>query len=166
MIQELLSTYPYLFLILILGLIVLYESVTITKGNEFITLELKWFGKEMPDGRTIALSHEVGVQARLLGPGFHLLTPFIYKTKKCPFLIIPKNQVGLVRAMTGAPIPASQFMAKTAECDLFQVGEAFLKNGGEKGPQLDILPEGQYKINPFLFEVNIVDATMIGDDEC
>jgi len=51
------------------------------------------------------------------------------------------------------------------ECDLFQDGEAFLRNGGEKGPQLAILPEGEYKINPHLFAVDVVDATMVGDDE-
>jgi uncharacterized membrane protein YqiK len=153
--------------ILLIGffMIVFYESITIAKGDEFITLERRWFGKAAPDGRTIALADEVGVQARIIGPGFHLLVPFIYKTSKHKFLVIPKNQVGMIRAVTGVPIPAGQFMAKSVSCDLFQDGEAFLKNGGEKGPQLDILPEGEYKINPFLFEVTIDDATMIGDDE-
>jgi uncharacterized membrane protein YqiK len=153
-------------IILLIGIaFVIYESVTIAQGDEFITLERRWFGTEMPDGRTIALSNEVGVQARVFGPGFHMLIPFIYTTTKHKFLVIPKNQVGLVRAITGNPIPSGQFMAKAVTCDLFQDGEAFLKNGGEKGPQLDILPEGEYKINPYLFEVNVVEATMIGDDE-
>ena len=50
--------------------------------------------------------------------------------------------VGVVRAITGAPIPSGSFMAKSVACDLFQDGEAFLGNGGEKGPQLAILPGG------------------------
>jgi uncharacterized membrane protein YqiK len=73
--------------------------------------------------------------------------------------------VGVVRAITGVPIPSGQFMASSVPCDLFQDGEAFLRNGGQKGPQLNILPEGEYKINPYLFQVVIVEATMIGDDE-
>lgn len=146
-------------------LIILLNSFTNAKGNEIITLERRWFGKQMPDGRTVALKDEVGVQARVLGPGFHALVPFIYKTTKCNFLEIPKNRVGVVRAITGAPIPSGQFMAKFVECDLFQDGEAFLKNGGEKGPQLSILPEGEYKINPHLFEVTVVEAIMIEDDQ-
>lgn len=146
-------------------LIVLLNSIVIAKGNEIILLERRWFGKEMPDGRTVALRNEVGAQARVLGPGFHWLVPFIYKTRKDGFLTIPKNKVGVVRAITGAPTPSGQFMAKSVECDLFQDGEAFLKNGGQKGPQLNILPEGEYKINSHLFEVAVVDAIMISDDE-
>ncbi len=146
-------------------LILLYNSITIAGGDEIVTLERRWFGRQMPDGRTVALSSEVGVQARVLGPGFHLLIPFLYLTSKHRFLVIPSNQVGVVRAITGAPIPSGNYMAKSIACDLFQDGEAFLRNGGEKGPQLAILPEGEYKINPALFEITIVDAIMIDDNE-
>lgn len=146
-------------------LVVLSRSFTIAKGDQIVVLERRWFGTQMPDGRTVALSNEVGVQARVLGPGFHLLIPFIYKVSKRPFCVIRKNAVGVVRAITGAPIPSGSFMAKAVNCDLFQDGEAFLRNGGEKGPQLAILPEGEYKINPHLFEVVEVPAVMIEDDE-
>lgn len=146
-------------------LILLFNAITIARGDQIITLERRWFGRQMPDGRTVALSNEVGVQARVLGPGFHFLIPFIYKTSKSNFLVIPPNQVGVVRAITGAPIPSGNYMARSIDCDLFQDGEAFLRNGGEKGPQLDILPEGEYKINPMLFDVSIVDAIMIEDNE-
>lgn len=152
--------------ILILFLLfVLFNSFTIAKGNEIITLERRWFGAQMPDGRTVALKHEVGIQARILGPGFHWLIPFIYKPTKHNFTLIEKNQVGVVRAITGAPIPTGEVMAKKTNCDLFQDGEAFLTTGGQKGPQLDILPDGEYRINPHLFEVSIVDAVMVEDDE-
>ena len=149
----------------LLLLVILLKSFTIARGNQIIVLERRWFGRQMPDGRTVALSREVGVQARVLGPGFHLLLPFIYRTAKRDFCIIHKNMVGVVRAVTGAPIPSGSFMARPVDCDLFQDGEAFLRNGGEKGPQLAILPEGEYKINPHLFEVNEVPAIMIEDGE-
>ncbi len=146
-------------------LIVFLKSIAIAIGDEIITLERKFFGKQMPDGRTVALKDEVGIQARVLGPGFHFLIPFIYKTTKSKFLVIPKNKVGIVRAITGRPLPAGQVMARPVKCDLFQDGEAFLINGGEKGTQLEILPEGEYKLNPHLFEVMIEEAVMIGDKE-
>lgn len=149
----------------LVALLVLLKSFTIAKGNQIILLERRWFGRQMPDGRTVALRNEVGVQARVLGPGFHLLIPFLYKVMKRDFCVIHENKVGVVRAIAGAPIPSGQFMAKAVDCDLFQDGEAFLRNGGEKGPQLAILPEGEYKINPHLFDVEEVDATMIHDDE-
>src|SRR5574341_1537404 len=149
----------------LLVLVVLARSFTIARGNQIILLERRWFGKQMPDGRTVALANEVGVQARVLGPGFHLLLPFIYRVMKKDFCVIQKNMVGVVRAVAGAPIPSGSFMARSVECDLFQDGEAFLRNGGEKGPQLAMLPEGEYKINPHLFEVHEVPATMIEDGE-
>lgn len=146
-------------------IVLIVSSITIAKGNEIITLERLYFGKQMPDGRTIALSTEVGVQARVLGPGIHFLVPFLYKSMKHKFLTIPKDKVGIVRAITGRPISAGKYMANSVVCDLFQDGEAFLLNSGEKGPQLDILPEGEYKINPHLFEVTIVEAVQIADHE-
>ncbi len=149
----------------LVALLILLKSFTIAKGNQIILLERRWFGRQMPDGRTVALRNEVGVQARVLGPGFHLLIPFLYKVTKRDFCVIHENKVGVVRAVAGAPIPSGQFMAKAVACDLFQDGEAFLRNGGEKGPQLAILPEGEYKINPHLFDVEEVDAIMIHDDE-
>ncbi|MFA6956257.1 MAG: SPFH domain-containing protein [Thermoanaerobaculia bacterium] len=152
-------------LLAIVVLVMLLNSFTIAKGDQIITVERRWFGRQMPDGRTVALRNEVGVQARVLGPGFHLLAPFIYKTKKHPFLVIKPNHVGVVRAITGAPMPSGAIMARPIVCDLFQDGEKFLSGGGEKGPQLAILPDGEYKINPHLFEVAIVPAVMIEDNE-
>lgn len=149
----------------LLVLIVLFQSIAIAGGDQFITLERRWFGKPMADGRTVALRNEVGVQARTLGPGFHFLVPFIYKVKKHRFITISTNQIGLVRAITGLPIPTGQFFGRTVDSNLFQDGEAFLRNSGEKGPQLAILPPGEYQINPHLFTVQIEDALVIKEDE-
>lgn len=164
MIQSVLANWP-----IILGvfafIVVALQSITVARGNQIICLERKWFGKQMPDGRTVALKNEVGVQARILGPGVHLLIPFIYKVKKAKFLEIPAYQIGVVHAITGAPMPSGQIMAKEVDCDLFQDGEQFLKNGGQKGPQLHILPEGEYKINPYLFEVTIQNAVVVSESE-
>jgi uncharacterized membrane protein YqiK len=153
--QPLVTYAPYIgFLFgLAVFLILVFNSVTIAKGDEIITLERRWFGSQMPDGRTVALSNEVGVQARTLGPGFHVLLPFIYKTQKHHFVVIGTDQVGLVKACTGASIPSGEFFAKPVECSLFQDGEAFLRNGGEKGPQVLILPPGEHRINPHLWAI-------------
>lgn len=150
---------------LILLLILVYQSVAIAGGDEFITLERRWFGASMSDGRTIALRHEVGVQARTLGPGVHFLIPFIYTVAKHKFISIGTTQIGIVRAITGQPMPAGQYFARTVQCNLFQDGEAFLSNQGEKGSQLAILPPGQYQINPFLFRVDVKNAILIGENE-
>ena len=146
-------------------ILLVIQSVAIARGDQFISLERRWFGKQMADGRTVALRDEVGVQARTLGPGVHVLVPFIYKITKHSFVAIGTNQIGIVRAVTGMPMPAGQFFARTVACSLFQDGELFLRNGGEKGPQLAILPPGQYQINPHLFAIGIEDAVIIAESE-
>ncbi len=165
MLSLLVAGVPLLAIAALALLILLYQSVAIVGGEQFITLERRWFGRAMTDGRTIALANEVGVQARTLGPGVHFFVPFIYKTQKHRFFNIGESQIGIVQAVTGLPIPPGQYFAKTVDCNIFQDGEAFLRNGGEKGPQLTILPPGEYQINPLLFTVSIESAVLIDEKQ-
>lgn len=167
MLLVLLFIFENLAIIALLALvgIVLINSFVNVRGDEIATLERRWIGKEMSEGRTVALSGEVGVQAKILGPGLHFLIPFIFKATKHKYLVIRNDQVGIVNAIAGEPIPQGQFMAKSVESDSFQDGEKFLLNGGQKGPQITIVPPGEHRINPHLFKVKIVDAVSIGDDE-
>ena len=108
------------------------------------------------------MANEIGVQARTLGPGLHVLIPFLYAARKAKFTIIAEEEIGIVESIDGNSIPAGKIFAKVAPShDSFQDGEAFLKNGGEKGPQLEILPPGNYRINPALFTVRNVPAVVI-----
>jgi regulator of protease activity HflC (stomatin/prohibitin superfamily) len=149
-----------------LGLLVIFvlffilSSIVVVRGNDICLLERKYLGKEMI-GRTIAMRDEVGLQARTLGPGIHFLIPFLYKTKKVEFKVISEGYVGLIKAKAGDTIPSGRIFAKVVQCNNFQDGEAFIKNGGEKGPQVQFLPPGQYMINPFLFDVEPVEEITI-----
>lgn len=152
-------------ILLIIGALLLKSSIVIARGKEFVYLERKYLGKTMTDGRTVALQGEVGVMAKILGPGVHFLIPFLYKNWKEDFLPIPKGQMGIVHARTGVPMPSGQIIAKDIDCELFQNGELFLTAGGEKGPQRKVLPEGEYMINRHLFNVEIVDCISVEDDQ-
>lgn len=150
---ELLGHYNYLILIL-LGIFILLKTIVIVGGWEIAIIERKYIGRKMPQGRVIALANEIGVQARTLGPGLHLLFPFLYAVKKLPFTVISENEVGIVDVIDGNAIPPGKIFAKVVEGhNSFQDGEIFLKNGGEKGPQIQILPPGFYRINTRLFSV-------------
>lgn len=146
-------------------LFLLYKSIVNAKGDEVVVLERRWFGATMPENRTVAKKNEVGVQARILGPGLRFLIPFIYKRRKYKFITIKKGEVGLVTAITGEPLESGQLFARPVECNMFQDGEAFLTNGGQKGPQVAILPDGEHRINPYLFQVEIVPVIVINEDE-
>ncbi|MYL82894.1 hypothetical protein GTA51_07050 [Desulfovibrio aerotolerans] len=150
----------------LMGFIILYyiikESVVLVGGMEIAVLERRWLGRNMPQGRVVARKSEVGVQARTLGPGLHFLIPFLYKATKSEFLEIGTGAVGLVESIDGNPVPPGNIFAKeVAGHDAFQDGEAFLENEGEKGPQIQILPPGKYRINPFLFSVGVEPAVEI-----
>ena len=146
-------------------LLLVISSILIVGGKEIKVLERRWLGKEMPKDRVFAMSNEIGVQARTKGPGLYFLFPFIYKRKKQEFTVIGTNQIGLVVSSDGAPVPSGKIFAKPVDCNLFQDGELFLNNGGEKGPQIPIIPPGLYRINPLLFNVKPVDVTVIGENQ-
>lgn len=140
----------------------LYNSIVIVGGTQIAVLERRWLGAAMPEGRVVAMSNQVGVQARILGPGLHLLTPFLYSVEKQPMVPVGEDEVGLIEAIDGAPVPPGRIFAKVTEGhNLFQDGEAFLTGGGEKGPQIQILPPGLYRINSYLFKVVKVPAVRI-----
>ena len=50
-------------------------------------------------------------------------------------------------------------MAAPVECDLFQDGKKFLTEHGQKGPQLQILTPGTYRINTYLFNIEKARVT-------
>ena len=149
-----------------LGIFGLLNSLVIVGGQEIAVLERRWFGKAMPEGRVVAMSDEVGIQARILGPGLHVLIPFLFKVNKQSLLVIGEEEIGLVDAIDGVPVQAGRIFARALEGhNLFQDGEKFLKNQGEKGSQLQVLPPGVYRINPYLFRVQRVAVVNIENNE-
>ena len=146
-------------------LFVLFHTIVIVGGTQIAVLERRWLGGSMPEGRVVAMAAQVGIQARILGPGLHFLVPFLYKVEKFPMLEVKETEVGLVESIDGDPVSPGRIFAKVVQGhNLFQDGEAFLTNQGEKGPQIQILPPGLYRINPYLFKVAMVAALNIGNN--
>lgn len=146
--------------------ILIWNSVVVVGGSEIALIERRWFGSKMPQGRVVALGNEVGIQARTLGPGLHFLIPFIYKATKSYFTEILDNEIGLIESVDGSSIPAGRIFAEVVTGhNSFQDGEAFIRNGGQKGPQIELLPPGKYRINPYLFKLTKGNVTEIKDFE-
>ena len=47
----------------------------------------------------------------------------------------------------------------------FKIAPAFIAGGGERGPQMALTAPGSYRINPFLFSVQLADALDIPDNK-
>lgn len=141
-------------------------GVIIVPDDSIGTLTKKFviFGsnRNMPDGQIIALVGEAGYQADTLPPGLHLgLWPWQYDVDLVKFLIVPQGKVGVVQACDGKPLQSGRIIAKDLECNLYQDARAFLKGGGQRGPQMRIIPPGAYRINPLLFTVKLSDAVEV-----
>jgi uncharacterized membrane protein YqiK len=131
-------------------------------GQQVGIIERRFYGKPLPEGRVVAMAGEIGIQARVLQPGLHVLLPFLYKVRKDDMLVVSEDQVGLIESIDGRPLdPGHIFGRRVANHDSFQDGEGFLRNGGQKGPQVDILAPGKYRINTYLFRVRTADALII-----
>ncbi len=149
-------------LVIFAVLIVIYYSVVIVGGTQIAVLERRWLGRKMAEGRVVAYAEEVGIQARILQPGLHFVLPFIYRVEKHPMISIGENEVGIVESIDGQPVAPGRIFARVVDGhQLFQDGESFLRNNGEKGPQIEILPPGLYRINPYLFRVERVPLMQI-----
>lgn len=132
-----------------------------------VTTKFVLFGpnKQLPDGRIIATKGEAGYQARPLAPGLHFWKwIWQYEITFQPFTVIPTGQIGLVLAKDGAELETGSILGRRVDCDSFQDAEAFLKNGGRKGRQTAIITPGSYRINTFLFTIEITDLVGIPDN--
>ena len=127
--------------------------------------ERRYFGRRMAQGRVVATEGEVGIQADVLKPGLHFaFYPIERVTQKVPLVEIGADELGVIEAIDGEPMPAGHIFAPDRAQNAhnnFQDPIAFIKQGGVKGIQLRTLPPGKWAIHPYLFGVSIASATMI-----
>jgi uncharacterized membrane protein YqiK len=149
----------YRFVLWLFGVIIVPDD-----SVGIITKKFVLFGvnRTLPDGRIVALNGEAGFQAGTLSPGLHIgLWPWQYVVELTQFLTVPQGKVGSVEACDGKPLASGRMVARQVDCDSFQDARAFLTKGGERGPQMTLIPPGTYRINSLLFTVNVVDAVTI-----
>src|SRR5882672_3071162 len=121
-----------------------------------------------------------GIQLRTLPPGLWPIHPYLFRVSVAKTTVIPQGKVGIIIAADGAPLDPGRLLAKAVEGHLsFQNAELFVASGGQRGPQVDILTPGTYRIltqsvplegdsaevKPGLFTVRLYDATMINENQ-
>jgi uncharacterized membrane protein YqiK len=119
-----------------------------------------------------------GIQLRTLPPGLWPIHPYLFRVSIAKTTMIPQGKVGVVTAADGAPLDAGRLLGKAITGHLsFQNAELFVSTGGQRGPQVDILTPGTYRIltesvpieggtdtKPGLFYVRHFDATVINEN--
>jgi uncharacterized membrane protein YqiK len=95
----------------------------------------------------IALGGETGFQPHVLRGGWHVFLPFQYHIHSTSLVTIPQGKIGYLFARDGKPLEPMQTLASNVNASDFQDVAAFLRAGGQRGPQRQILREGTYAIN-------------------
>jgi len=106
-----------------------------------------------------------GRQLRVINSGQYMIHPNLFKVEKRPKTKIKEGMIGKVTAADGVALGAGEIIGKSVEGhDSFQQAERFLKNGGQKGPQVDFIRPGTFNINTDIFHVEEAPAITIADD--
>ncbi len=121
--------------------------------NNRIGIVEKRFGRRSIKAGFIALNGEAGYQPNVLRGGLHYLMPIQYRVHIAPLVTIAQGKIGYVFARDGEPLSAMQVLASNITANDFQNVVHFLTNGGQRGPQRQILREGTYAINLAQFVV-------------
>src|SRR6185436_7476542 len=120
-----------------------------------------------------------GIQLRTLPPGLWPIHPYLFRVSVAKATVIPQGKVGIVTAADGAPLDPGRLLGKAIKDHLsYQNAELFVSSGGQRGPQVDILTPGTYRIltqsmplsggtetKPGLFYVRLFDATVIDENQ-
>ncbi|HSE19998.1 MAG TPA: SPFH domain-containing protein [Pyrinomonadaceae bacterium] len=134
-------------------------------ATEIAIKERRYWGAKMPPGRVVATEGEVGIQADVLKPGLHWIKfPFEKVVRKVPLIEIGADEMGIIEAIDGEPMPPGRIFAPDRAQNAhnnFQDPIAFIKQGGVKGIQLRTIPPGLWPIHPYLFRVSVAKATLV-----
>ncbi|HEX8499516.1 MAG TPA: hypothetical protein VF659_02910, partial [Pyrinomonadaceae bacterium] len=118
-----------------------------------------------------------GIQLRTLPPGLWPIHPYLFRVSIAKATVIPPGKVGVVTASDGDQLDAGRLHGKAVQGHRnFQDAESFIANGGQKGPQVEILTPGTYRVltqsvpleggdpKPGLFFLRLYDATVINEN--
>jgi len=152
--------------ILVLGIIVVVFILLFMSGfvryipnNRIGILEKRVSGRGSLRTGFIAQRGEAGFQPNVLRGGWHMLVPFQYRIHSASLVTIPQGKIGYIFARDGQPLQPTQSLASNTTATNFQDTTAFLQEGGQQGPQRQILREGTYAINLAQFVV-VTDDTV------
>src|SRR5262252_9295578 len=106
------SLFPILFVgvIALIALLIILRRILVNVGAREIAIkERRYIGAKMPPGRVVATEGEVGIQADVLKPGLHLIKyPFEKVVKKVPLIEVGSDELGVIEAIDGDPMPAGR----------------------------------------------------------
>ena len=130
-----------------------YFLKDVPSGHMLVTVSM--FGEPLKEGQILAGPGQKGVREQVLGEGWHFVWPVLFETELKKNIVVPGQEtvdrvveppkVGIVKALGGEPLPSGVFLAER----------------GQQGIWREVLLPGSYRINPYGFEVKLVDMVEI-----
>jgi uncharacterized membrane protein YqiK len=134
-------------------LLILLTGIRFIPNNRIGLIEKRFSGRGSVKSGLIALNGEAGYQPQVLRGGLHYLMPIQYVIHSMPLVTITQGKIGYIFARDGKQLEPAQVLASNVTANDFQDVNAFMANGGQRGPQRRILREGTYAINLVQFIV-------------
>lgn len=112
------------------------------------------FGERSPaQPGQYAEDNEIGVRARLAGPGRHFYNPLYWERTMVKDQIIRPGYVGLVVSKLGKDLPEGEYLV-----------DGNLDETEYKGVLRKVFTPGRYRYNPYGYEFKIIQTDMIQKD--
>lgn len=143
-----------------------------------IGLVLAKDGAEIPTGNILA--HQVdsdsyqdaekflnnggqrGRQTAYVTAGSYRINTMLFQVSITGMIRIQESMVGIVTTLDGLPIEASQIAGKMVDGhNNFQNFDGFIKNGGNRGLQPQVILAGSYNLNPWAVQIEEIPMTEI-----
>ncbi len=120
-----------------------------------------------------------GIQLRTLPPGKWAIHPYLFNVSIAKGTVVPPGKIGVITSADGTQLEAGRLHGSAIQGHKnFQDAESFIYNGGQKGPQVETLTPGTYRIHtqsisiddaneskPGLFYVRLYDATVVSENQ-
>lgn len=103
-----------------------------------------------------------GAQRAILTPGVYRINTALFVVEVTDVTHVPQDKVGIVTTFDGTPLVKDEIAGKIIEGHAnFQNADEFIKQGGNRGLQEQVLLAGQWFINPWFAKVKLVEMTHI-----
>lgn len=143
-----------------------------------IGLVLAKDGAEIPTGNILAQRAECdnfqdaekflnnggqrGRQTVYITAGSYRINTMLFQVSVTDMIRIQESMVGIVTTLDGLPIEAGQIAGKLVDGhNNFQDFDAFIKNGGNRGLQPQVILAGSYNLNPWAVQMEEIPMTEI-----
>jgi len=155
--------------------------IIMTPSNMYAQFNKRILGPQLTNGQIVATDGEMGPQGWLKREGISIIpfVNFIYSVSYKDIISIQKGELLILTAKDGLPLSQDQneyyapdWYDNASEEDKKKYtraeyetrmldAEFFLKHGGKKGPQVNVLSPGKYAINTYLWDYQVKSATVI-----